>query len=161
MRSLALALCLVLQAGTAVALSCKPPNFGEDFNRIARAVDLYTVAYGTLRLAGALQSYERGQPREILFEFNGKFIGHRQQKLTREVLVRTECTGAWCGQVPPEDTPIVMFLKHENAGMSLASGPCIKDYFAAPSLGRVSAIRACLRKGLCGDAELDAFDMNR
>ena len=161
MRSLILAMISVIAASPALALSCKAPNFGEDFNRIARAVELYSVAYGTLRLAGTLQSYTRGEPREVLFEFNGTYLGQGATKRVAEVVVRTECVSAWCGQIPPEETPMLMFLQHERNGLSLLSGPCASDFFIAPSLGKVGAIRACLRMGRCGDAEKAAFDLNR
>lgn len=161
MRKFALTLAVLLQANAALALSCKPPNFADDFDRIARAVELYSVAYGTLRLAGPLQSYVTGEAREVLFEFNGKLLGRRGEKVTREVLLRTECTGSWCGQIPPEGQPMLMFLQNERAGLSLRSGACSGDFYINPSLGKVAAIRACMRKGLCGDAEREAFDLTR
>lgn len=161
MLRLTVAFSLFLSQG-AYALSCKAPNFGEDFNRIAAAEEVYSLAYGQFREAGPIPDYQEGQPREVVVAFVGKLMGSRGFGETQSlpVTIKTECASAWCGPIPTLNTQMLVFLEQVPGALQLTSHVCPTNFFANPSLGQISAIRACMTDGTCGDDEMAAFDLN-
>ena len=157
MRSLFLV--FLLGAAPAFGLSCKAPNFGESFNRVAAVEEVYSVGYGQLRPLGEVPPYVDGQPREVKMRFVGKMLGRLGfgETGTVDVTVATECAGSFCGPIPTTQTPMLAFLEHKSGGLALRSGACEPDFHLNPSLGQISAVRACMREGTCGDDEIDAF----
>ena len=158
MRRLGLMLFL-LGATPAFGLSCKAPNFGEDFNRIAVVEEVYSVGYGQLRPLELVPDYVDGQPRSVKMQFVGKMLGRLGfgETGTVEVTVTTGCAGSFCGPIPTTQTPMLAFLEHKPAGLALRSGACAPDYHLTPSLGQLAAVRACMKAGTCGTDEIDAF----
>ena len=157
MRSLVF--CLLVLAGPAFGLSCKAPNFAEDFNRIAAVEEVYSVAYGQLREVGIVPPAVDGEPRSVKMRFVGRMLGQLGfgETGTVDVTVNTTCAGSFCGPLPTTQTPLLAFLEHGDGGMTLRSAACAPDYHINPSLGQVSAIRACMRELNCGADEIDAF----
>lgn len=157
MRSLILIAALL--AGPAHGLSCKAPNFGEDFNRIAVVEEVYSVGYGQLREVDPVPDEVSGQPRSVRMRFVGKMLGSSGfgQTGAVDVTVNTECAGDWCGPIPTTGTQMLAFLEHRGDGLALRSGACAPDYLLNPTLGQIGAVRACMRLGQCGTAELSAF----
>ena len=92
---------------------------------------------------------------QVAYLFTGKV--NFRQKEERRITVATSCAGSWCGPLPPDDQPVFFFMEHKDGGLVLHSGACVQDFLVAPSLGQLGALRACFRKGLCGDAEKSAF----
>lgn len=161
MLRLTVALSLLI-APAANALSCKAPNYGEDFNRIAAAEEVYSLAYGQFREAGPVPEYEDGEPREFVVAFVGKLMGSNGFGETQSlpVTIKTECASAWCGPVPTLETQMLVFLEQVPGALQLTSHVCPTDFFASPSLGQISAIRACMTDGTCGADEIEAFNLN-
>jgi hypothetical protein len=143
----------------AFGLSCAPPNFGEAFNEAAEAEEVYSLVYGRFQEAGPIPDYVEGQPREFTYAFIGKQLGQSgfSQTQTIPVIIKTECVSAWCGPVPPVDTQVLSFLEHVGSDHVLTSHTCPKDYKVEPSLGEVSAVRACMSNLSCGPEELGAL----
>ena len=159
MRSLVLILSLL--AAPAFGLTCKPRNFGEDFNRIAVVEEIYSVGYGQLREVDPIPDAVEGQPRSVRMRFVGKMLGGSGfgQTGSVDITVNMECAGSFCGPVPTTRTPMIAFLEHKDDGLALKSGVCAPDYLLSPTLGQLSAVRACMRLGACGEEELDAFEI--
>lgn len=162
MRRAALPLLTIAALATAPvanALSCKRPNFAEEFNRVAAAPELYSVVYGTLKAVSPIPSYAPGEPRKVAYVMEGRRMGQRGFRGWEDIdfLAQTGCAGEWCGALPPEGHPVLAFLQHEDVGLTLDVPACSTDFTVAPSLGQVTAIRVCLREGTCGADELDAF----
>ena len=149
----------MMLASPAFGLSCKAPNFGENFNRVAAVEEIYSVGYGQLRPLDGVPAYVEGQPRAVKMQFVGKMLGRMGfgQTGTVEVTVRTECAGSFCGPIPTTQTQMLAFLEHQAGGLALRSGACEPDYHLNPSLGQLSAVRACMTAGTCGADEIDAF----
>jgi len=159
LRSLIL---LLLLPTHALALSCAAQNFGEDFNRIAEAPELYSILYGSLQSNEAISQAKTSAPREASYTFEGRYIGLRQDQAGElTITAKTSCIKSWCGGLPPVETPVLMYVQHDGAALTLASGACVKDFIVNPSLGQVTAIRACMRAGSCGAEEIGAFSQNR
>lgn len=159
---LRLALALSMMASPALALSCKAPNFGEAFNRIAEVEEVYNLAYGQLRDAGPIPEYVEGQPREAVVAFVGKMLGQNGFGETQSlpVTVKTECAASWCGPFPAFGEQMLVFLEQGDGELILTSYACPSDYLVNPSLGQVSAIRSCMSALNCGADEIEAFDLN-
>lgn len=156
MMRLALLLCVL--AGPAFALSCKPQNFAADFNRVAAAAEVYSLVYGELIYEG-----QSADEPVLSAQFKGRMFGRvgRGAEEVIPITITRECTGGMCAPVPPPGTVMLAFLEQRGARLHLYSGLCAPDYALNPSLGRIAAIRACMRAGQCGDEELQAFDLNR
>lgn len=153
----ALVMALIVMPGAALGLSCVKPNMGEDFNRIAEAPELYWIAYGTLRQTGPRTEVAEGQPFSVPYEFEGRINFGRDMR-TEKLTLKATCLSAWCGGQPSENTPVFMYLEHQDDGLVLNSGPCGGDFVDAPSLGQLGALRACLKNGRCEEAEINAFE---
>lgn len=152
------AACLLALIPTqAFALSCAPANFGSEFNRIAEAKELYWIGYGELRMTGPLPETRRGQPYSAEYEFIGR-INFSRNKVAHDVTMESTCTGTWCGNMPKEQVPVIVFMEHRNDELFLSSRPCNADFLTEPSLGEVGALRACLKKGKCHEKEISAFE---
>lgn len=149
----------VMMASPAFGLSCKAPNFGEQFNYVAGVEEVYSVGYGQLRPLGEVPPYVDGQPRDVKMRFVGKMLGRLGfgETGTVDVTVKTECAGSFCGPIPTTQTPMLAFLEHQSDGLTLRSAACTPDFLLNPSLGQISAVRACMTSGTCGADEIDAF----
>jgi len=152
-------LALALTATPAFGLTCAPPNFGEAFNEAAAAQEVYALMKGRFQEAGPIPELVEGKPREFTYAFIGKQLGQSGfgDTQTLPVIVKTECVSAWCGPVPPVDNELMVFLEQVGSDLVLTSHPCPKDYTVQPSLGQISAIRACMSKLECGPEELTAL----
>lgn len=150
-----------LCASQASALSCAPPNFGEAFNRAAAAEEVYSLMYGRFQEAGPIPEYVRGEPREVVLAFVGKQLGRSGfgETMTLPVIVKTECHSAWCGQLPALGDQTMAFLEQVGSDLVLTSHLCQRDFMANPSLGQISAIRACMNALECGTDEIKAFEL--
>lgn len=159
---LRLTLAFFLVTGPAFGLSCKAPNLGEAFNRIAEVEEIYNLAYGQLRDAGPIPEYVEGQPREVVVAFVGKLLGTNGFGETQSlpVTVKTQCSASWCGPIPPFGEQMLVFLEQGNGELILNSYACPSDYLLKPSLGQVSAIRSCMASLECGADEIEAFELN-
>lgn len=157
---LRLTLALVMLCGPAFALSCKAPNFGENFNDAAAAEEVYSLMYGRIQPAGPVPDYQEGKPREVVVAFIGKQLGRTgfSETVTLPVTVKTECVSAWCGPIPPVDEQMLVFLEQVGADLVLTSQACPGSYHLNPSLGQISAVRACMSALECGAQEIGAFD---
>ena len=152
-------LALALMTTPAFGLSCAPPNFGNAFNEAAAAEEVYSLVRGRFQEAGPIPDYVEGKPREFTYAFIGKQLGQSGfgETVTIPVIVKTECVSAWCGPVPPVDMSMMVFLEQVGADNVLTSHPCPKDYLVKPSLGQISAVRACMSKLECGPDELSVL----
>jgi len=150
---------LGLMATPAFGLSCAPPNFGNAFNEAAAAEEVYSLVYGRFQEAGPIPELVEGEPREFTYAFIGKQLGQSGfgETQTVPVIVKTECLSAWCGPVPPVDTQLLAFLEQVGGDLVLSSHACPKDFKVEPSLGEVSAVRACMSNLKCGPDELGAL----
>jgi len=159
---LRLAVAFTMITTPAFALSCKAPNFGEAFNRVAAAEEVYNLGYGQLRDAGPIQEYVEGQPREVVVAFVGKLLGGNGFGETQSlpVTLKTECAASWCGPIPAFGEQMLVFLEQGEGELILTSSACPGDYHLNPSLGQVSAVRSCMSTLECGPDEIEAFDLN-
>lgn len=153
---------LMLMAGPAFGLSCQAPNFGQSFNRAVAADEVYSLVYGQLREVAPIPEGVRGQPRTVPMQFVGKVMGANgfSETQTLSVTIETRCAGSWCGTIPTLEKPMLAFFEQREGGLVLTSHACTSDFHLNPSLGQVSAIRACMRAMDCGEDELEAFDLN-
>ncbi len=159
---LRLTLLLSMLCGPAFALSCKAPNFGENFNEAAAAEEVYSLMYGHIQPADPVPEYQEGKPREFVAAFIGKQLGGSgfSETVTLPVTVKTECVSAWCGPVPPFDEQMLVFIEQVGADLVLTSQACPGTYHLKPSLGQISAVRACMSALQCGAEEISAFADN-
>ncbi len=159
---LRLAVVLTFFASPVFALSCKAPNFGEAFNRAAAAEEVYSLVYGRFQEAGPVPEYVQGKPREVVLAFIGKQLGRTGfgEMQTIPVIVKTDCAGDWCGPLPPLGDQTMAFLEQVGSDLVLTSPACPGDYHVNPSLGQISAIRACMSALECGEDEIKAFELN-
>ena len=147
----------LMAAGPASALSCMKVNFADTFDRILVAPELYSLAYGQIIPLETVPTYVAGQPRTVRYKFEGR-INFRGERQTKEFTVTTGCASAWCGALPDAATPLLMFLEHREDRLHLRSQECSADFFQNPGFGQVTAIKTCLRKRGCSDAERAAFE---
>ena len=114
---------------------------------------------GGFRRLDPIPEYEEGQPREFTYAFIGKQLGQYGfgETQTIPVIIKTECVSAWCGPVPATETQTMAFLEHVGSDLVLTSDPCPSDFKVQPSLGEVSAVRACMKNLSCGPDELAAL----
>ena len=152
-------LAFAMMTTPAFGLSCAPPNFGDAFNEAAQAEEVYSLRKGRFQEAGPIPEFVEGTPREFSYAFIGKQLGQSGfgETETLPVIVKTECVSAWCGPVPPVDMEVMVFLEQVGSDHVLTSHPCPKHYTVKPSLGEISAVRACMSKLECGPDELGAL----
>lgn len=149
-----------IEVSPASALSCMPPNFADDFNRAAEAEELYSLVYGTMDPVEAIDA----DAMEAEFRLTGRRLGRREFRAeeTLRVNVARSCAGEFCAPFPPSGTPMLTLIEHMKDGSFLLEiAPCSGVVHLNPTLGRVSAIRACMRAGKCGPDEHEAFDLTR
>ena len=125
---------------------------------VAAAEEVYSLVLGEL-------VYDKAPTDQRVFSarFKGRMFG-RVGRGAREMIpvtVTRTCQGRVCGPIPPPGVVMLAFLEQRGAQMHLHSGVCAPDFAINPSLGRIAAIRTCMRERKCGDDELQAFDLNR
>lgn len=161
---------LLLSATTASALSCVQPNFAEQFNRFNDAPELYYVGYGTLRPLAPVIAHTppfnpdgQTQDRSVTtpYLFTGGFLTGQSITGTANysVSVTTRCLGPWCGGMPQNAGPQLVFIEGNGPALSLEIGPCPGPLHATPSAGQVQAIQDCMKDNECGPREVRAFDL--
>jgi len=114
LRALIALICLL--PTSALGLSCMPSNFAKEFNRIAEAPEPYWIGYGALRQSGPMPETPRGQPFSLSYEFTGQ-INFRRGDRSEPVRLEASCAASWCGKIPAEATPVIVFLEHSLAGL--------------------------------------------
>ena len=143
----------------ATALSCKPPNFAEDFNRVSAADEVYSLVFG--RFAESSEDLADATNTEL--RFTGKRLGVNGFRVeeTFPVAVSRECVGDFCAPFPKTGTHFLAYFQHIGQGFAYVARPCAADLDLNPSIGRVSALRTCMRLGECGPDEISAFNPDR
>ena len=152
---------LNLHHGPAAALSCKPPNFALGFNVAADAEELYSLVFGVLSPLGSEALLANATTAR--FHLNGRRLGRNafRPEETLIVEIQRHCVNRTCAPFPKTGSPHLLLVEHRGNDLAMDLRPCGQNLHLNPSLGRVSAIRACMRKGHCGAAEIEAFDLTQ
>ena len=148
-------------ASQAVALSCLPPNVARTFNQINEAPDTYVLALGVLTIKGRIPKYKESQPRQVLAQFSGVFLGTSGQSAEQTVPVTVDavCYASWCGGFPETDEKMIAFLKKTKADYHLQTNPCGGHFKIAPTPKDLRLMRKCLKQGGCTGAQVKALDI--
>lgn len=153
-----LALCLVLIAGQAAALSCMRPDPVAAYQHALDAPDRFYVLHGQVAFdADLLPQGMVNVPRDpapIAGVFSGAGLTRDGFKPTtlRDVTIQSSCAGPWCGRMRA-DTPHLMFAKLTDDGIVIEVGPCGGAVFPAPTSDMLDQMVQCIRGGPCVPAD--------
>lgn len=168
---IALPLVKIVTSGTAQALDCLVPTFGEVFNRLQReAHGKFLVALGQLNRDNPAPDITERETGRLLFTFSGVWLT-RAGPLpvpAAEVTFTSHCMGPWCGPVYGHNARTLMFVDvafPETPGNSMqrGNGPKLSiDSYDCPGRAsipdprpdHIAAVEACLQKGRCGEEEI-------
>jgi len=146
------ALVACLAAGPALALSCRAPDVVRSYLDADASDDFYTVVLG--RITAGIPISSDFAPRSgtrIAARLRGRVLGPDgfARPYARSIQVQIGCAGAWCGNLPPQDRDVLVFLRHENGDRVLEVGPCPQWLFQNPDAEQVARVADCHTGGAC------------
>jgi len=155
-----LALLLIMLPAAASALSCVPPNPGLSISWAKDDGVQLDVVIGTLIPPDRIPSRSGNNDVSAEYRIVGVQIppGGPDRLFSETVKFLSTCVLTWCGQIP--STPVLgLFLPRlgKDGGSLLETGPCGGGVFAMPGPDQIEALRACVARGGCTDAEIETL----
>jgi len=87
---------------------------------------------------------------EVPARFTGNGLTSRgfTVPVVRDVTLRFECLGPWCGSTIP-DIPALAFVEQVGADYTLTIGPCGGQLFGSPEAEMLELMPVCMANGRC------------
>ncbi|SEN21816.1 hypothetical protein [Palleronia pelagia] len=145
------ALVACLAAGPALALSCRAPDVVRSYLDADASDDFYTVVLGRIRAGTPISSHTPSRDLRIAARMRGRALGPDgfARPIARPVQLNITCLSEWCGQPPPQDRDLLIFLRHEDGRLVLDLGPCPQWLFQNPNSEQVARVADCHTGGAC------------
>ncbi len=151
------ALVVAILAQPASALSCMRPDPMRSFDQAASAREAYVVLYGRFAFDPGLLPKRTGSenfaPNDVT-EVPARFVGNGLTPrgftvpVVRDVTLRFECLGPWCGSGVP-DVLTLAFVEKIGADYALTIGPCRAQMFDNPETKVLASMAVCMAQGVC------------
>ena len=154
--ALSVLLTCLLPAAPVVALDCLAHDPAVAWDIATRSDDDYLVLRGTLDFDPTLLPQtdptgmvEHPAPPPVPAIATGHLLTPDgfTRPVVEPVVIRSECAGPWCGQVPALET-VVVFLRQTDSGLELVNSACNTWVFPDPDSAEAARVLAC-QAGSC------------
>ncbi len=146
LKTLSFAVAMGMIAGQASALRCITPTVAETFERTQASPFSYVIVLGSFDISETVAAGDiastHGKPYDLNVQFSGQAFGAHGFAPIGNLSVRVfvQCISVWCGYPPNSDGLALAFLRMDDAGYALDTGPCGGDVFAQVSAQDIATI---------------------
>jgi hypothetical protein len=157
-----LALLMALAPGSALALSCLPPDVVRTYKEVDAAPERWGTVVGRLdfdetRLPKPSWDSDPNVPPET--RLRAQLVGHSlgpdgwAQPFQSNVTLVVACWGPWCG-APQSGQRVLVFLQRSERGHLAFADPCGTKLFPRPTRDDLDRLYDCFRGAPCLEAPL-------